>query len=127
MKLNQALASFFATNAANALSIEHMIAAAKAEKIKTAEAFKPIAMEAASKHYKVGIVVLENGKEKWDTDAKNYEACKKACNRAIAKVFPGAKGDNNTDPVAGIVTKIGKLNGHQKRRLITQLKAEGLI
>lgn len=120
--INTALAGFFSSNEANVNAINKLLAAVKAARIRTAKALRPLAMQAASKYYGVAIVEMDNGKPKLDSDAKSYEAARKAMSRAIAKCFPPAK-NASTDPVGTLVKRFEKMDKAAQKRFLKAIGA----
>lgn len=116
--VTKALTGFFSTNDSNVMSIEKLIAACKAAHIRTSKALRPLAMAAASRHYGVAIVKMDNGKDKLDSEDKTkYKTASRAMNRAIAKVFP-VKASGNPDPVKALVTKYEKMSAAEQRKFL---------
>lgn len=133
--INTAIASWIATNAANVSALETVIACVKAQKIKNADALRPLVLAQASKHYSVPLKVAERGtrtgEKALDPEADNYEAAKKAVNRLLAKVSVemGWKegGNSQTDPVSSIYTKLEKMDGRSRNRLIRMMREAGWV
>ncbi len=124
--VNKAIIAFYSTNDSNVLSIEKLLAAVKAAKIRTSKAFRPLAMAAASKHYDVAIVKMDNGKDKLDSGDKpaektRYKTASRAMNRAIAKVFPKPATNPHADPVAPLVKKFKSLSAAEQRKFLKNI------
>lgn len=95
----------------------------KTNKVKP-EAMRPIVLDAVSLKYKVAIVKMDNGKDKLDSNAAQYEAARKCMLRTMTAAW-GKKPvvSHNTDPVARVVKSAGKLTKAQVRRIIAGLEA----
>jgi hypothetical protein len=99
----------------------------KVNRIK-ADTLRPVVMEQVAAYYKVGILVMENGKEKLDADAANYEAARKCMFRVLTAAYGKKKADNkSSDPIGTIVASVtskvekGTMTKAQVRRLIAAL------
>ena len=134
--INTAIASWIATNAANVSALETVVACVKAQKIKNADALRPLVLAQASKHYSVPLKTAERGtrmgEKALDPEADNYEAARKAVNRLLAKVSvamewkePG--GHNHTDVVQSVYTKLEKMDGRSRNRLIRMMREAGWV
>jgi hypothetical protein len=123
----KAINAFFGALDKTQTLAQAVLAAAKADGLKTWESIYPLAVRAAGKHYGVAVAIAEGGrsagKPQLDQDSPKYETAKKAVSR-LREACVGtneAKGASKVDPVAQLVAKYGKLTAAQQRRFMREI------